>query len=235
VPRTLDWDVWLGPAPVKPYNPEMCHFVWRGLWDYGTGAIGDMGAHILDAPILALNLPLPTTIQASSTAFSDEYLPLSERIVWEFPARGNMPPVTMSWVDGGVWQDRVPQVPNGSGMQDAVYIGSSGVVMMHGSHGGSPTLYPPEAMEAWTPPAPTIARPANIFEDWINAIKNGTKSANDFEISGHLVEIMLLGMVAVAAKGQQTILEYDADNMAITNSPEANDLLHYEYRQGWTL
>ncbi len=235
VPRTLDWDTWLGPAPVKPYNPEICHFVWRGLWDYGTGAIGDMGAHILDAPIWALDLPLPTSIQASSTPYNDEYLPLSERIVYEFPARGNLPPVTVTWVDGGVWPDRVPQVPDGSNMQDAVYIGSNGVVMMHGSHGGTPTLYPVEVMEDFTPPEPSIPRTGDIFEDWIDAIKNGTKSANDFEIAGHLCEIMLLGVLAVAMKDSRTTLQYDGENMEFTNLPEANDLLHYEYRQGWTL
>ncbi len=235
VPRTLDWDIWLGPAPVKPYHPDVCHFAWRGLWDYGTGAIGDMGAHIMDAPIWALDLPLPTSIQASSTPYNDEYLPLSERIIFEFPARDNLPPVTMSWVDGGVWPDRLPQIPDGIGMADAVYIGSNGLVMMHGSHGGTPTLYPVDAMEDFTPPEPSIPRTGDIYEDWINAIKNGTKSANDFEISGHLCEIMLLGVLAVAMKNSRTTLQYDGENMEFTNLPEANDLLHYEYRQGWTI
>ncbi len=235
VPRTLDWDLWLGPAPVKPYHPDICHFNWRGLWDYGTGAIGDMACHIVDVAVWGLELPTPTNIQASSSAFSDDYMPLVERIVWEFPARGNMPPVSASWVDGGLTQVRPPQLPDGIRMGSMLFIGSNDVVML-GSRGGSgPVLYPEEAMEAFTPPEPTIPRPGNIFEDWINAIKTGTKSANDFEHSAHLTEIVLLGLVAVAAKDHSAVLEYDGENMEFTNLSEANDLLHYEYRQGWTL
>ena len=235
VPRTLNWDVWLGPAPVKPYHPDVCHFDWRGLWDYGTGAIGDMGAHIYDVCIWALELGLPTTIQANSTAYSDEYLPQAEVIVYEFPARGSMPPVTVSWVDGGLTALRHPALPDGLRTTSAMLIGSNGTVLTHGDYGRSPRLYRNgEALDI-EPAEPSIPRPGNIQEDWISAIKNGTKSANDFTVSAHLTEIMLLGVLAVEAKRLNTILKYDGDNMAFTNSDEANELLHYEYRQGWTM
>ena len=100
VPKNVNYDVWLGPAPEKPYNPEAFHFNWRGLWDYGTGAMGDMGAHIFDAPIWALNLGLPAKIQATSSPYSNDYMPLCEIVTYEFPARGNMPAVKVTWSDG---------------------------------------------------------------------------------------------------------------------------------------
>jgi predicted dehydrogenase len=116
VPKSLNWDVWLGPAPEKPYNPEICHFVWRGLWDYGTGAMGDMGAHIYDAPLWALNLNYPTKIHATSTPYNNEYLPLAQTVTYEFPERfspgiGYMPPLKVKWCDGGLMPERPASRP----------------------------------------------------------------------------------------------------------------------------
>jgi len=235
VPDTLDWDVWLGPAPEKAYHPDICHFNWRGLWDYGTGAMGDMGAHIFDAPIWALDLPLPTKIQATSTPYNDEFLPQGEILTYEFPARGDMPPLTVSWVDGGLRPPRPDALEDGRRIEDAVYIGDDGV-MMHGSHGAVPRLVPETAMGSFSPPEQWIPRTGNIYENFIDSIKNGTKATSDFSVAGHLTEIMLLGgVVAVLSQDQNTTLEYDGENMEITNLPEANDLLHYEYRDGWSL
>ena len=162
IPSNLNYDVWLGPAPDKPYNPEMLHFAWRGLWDYGTGAMGDMGAHTFDAPIWALNLGMPTKI-----------------------------------------------------------------------HGAEPQLIPERP--GFVAPEKTLKRPSNIYVDFIEAIKEGRKAANDFEVSAKLTEIMLLTNIAVAAQRLDLTLEYDAENMRITNCPEANDYFHYEYRKGWSL
>ncbi|MBA7611705.1 Inositol 2-dehydrogenase/D-chiro-inositol 3-dehydrogenase [subsurface metagenome] len=201
VPRTLDWDLWIGPAPVKPYHPDLCHFNWRGLRDYGTGALGDMGAHIYDHPFWALKLDRPIKIHASSTPYSDEYWPLAEIITYEFAARGDMPPVKLTWFD----------------------------------YGGSPRLIPETAMQAFKPPEPWIPRTGDIQEDWINAIKNGTKSTTDFSYSSRLVETMMLGNIAVLMGNRTNTLEYDAEKMEFTNLPEANDLFHYEYRRGWTI
>ncbi len=234
VPRTLDWDIWLGPAPVKPYHPDICHFVWRGLRDYGTGAMGDMGAHIFDAPVWALKLGLPTKIQASSTAYNDEYWPLAEIFTYEFAAREDMPPVTVTWVDGGLKPPRPAELEDGRRVEDAIYLGDDGVIM-HRNVGAVPRIIPESAMQEYTQPEPWIPRTGDIFEDWIGAIKNGTKSSNDFTISAHLTEIMLLTNIAVLAASNNTTLEYDGENMRFTNLPEANDLLHYEYRRGWTL
>ena len=232
VPESINYDVWLGPAPEKPYNPEAFHFNWRGLWDYGTGAMGDMGAHIFDAPIWALNLGMPAKIQATSSPYSNDYMPLCELVTYDFPARGNMPAVKVTWTDGGLRPPRPDALEPGRAMKDATYYGEKGIIT-HGSHGAIPELIPADpnfkGPDAWLP------RTGNIFEDFIDAIKNGKKSCNDFSISSKLTEIMLLTNIAVKHQRNNITLEYDAANMKITNIPEANTMFHYEYRKGWTL
>ncbi|HEX2968102.1 MAG TPA: Gfo/Idh/MocA family oxidoreductase [Bacteroidales bacterium] len=232
VPDGINYDVWIGPAPFKPYNPEAFHFNWRGLWDYGTGAMGDMGAHIFDAPIWALNLGMPTKIQATSSPFNDEYLPFCEMVTYEFPARGNMPALKVYWVDGGLRPSRPEKLEAGRAMRDATYYGEKGIIC-HGSHGAMPELIPADA--SFKGPDPSIPRTGNIFEDWISCIKEGKKSSNDFSVAAKLTEIMLLTNIAVKNQRSNTTLEYDAANMKITNVPEANNMFQYEYRQGWSL
>jgi len=237
VPKNLNWDVWLGPAPEKPFNPELCHFAWRGLWDYGTGAIGDLGAHILDAVTWSLNLGLPIKIQATSTPYSSDYMPLAETVVYEFPDRftpgiGYMPSVKVTWSDGGLLPPRPAALEQGRPIGAATYIGDKGIIM-HESHGAMPELVP--ANPGFKGPDPWIPRTGNIYEDWIDAIKNGKKSSNDFSWSAKVTEIMLLTNIAIQAQKSNKILEYDGANMKITNLPEANSLLQYEYRKGWSL
>lgn len=231
-PKNLKYDVWLGPAPQKPYHPDTVHFYWRGLWDYGTGAMGDMGAHIFDAPIWALNLGMPTKIQATSSPYNDEYMPLCELVTYEFPARGYMPPVKVMWCDGGLRPPRPDALEPGRAVRDATYYGDKGI-MTHASHGAMPELIP--ADPNFKGPDPWLPRTGNIFEDWIDAIKNGKKSCNDFSISAKVTEIMLLTNIAIKNQRANITLEYDPVNMKITNLPEANNLFHYEYRSGWTL
>ena len=232
VPANLKYDLWLGPAPEKAYHPETLHFAWRGLWDYGTGAMGDMGAHTFDAPIWALNLGMPTKIQATTTPFNSEYLPQAERVTYEFPARGNMPPVKVTWSDGGIKPARPAALEADRQLREALYIGDKGM-MMHGTHGAPPELIPnnPDFKE----PEKWLKRPASVYVDFIEAIKEGRKAANDFETASKLAEIMLLTNIAVAAQQLNITLEYDAENMKITNCPEANNYFHYEYRKGWSL
>jgi len=237
VPKNLNYDVWLGPAPNKPYNPSLLHFNWRGLWDYGTGAMGDMGAHIFDAPIWALNLGLPTKIQAASSPYSTDYLPQSSWITYEFaerftPGIGYMPPVTVTWCDGGLRPPRPAQLEAGRAIRDATYYGEKGIIM-HASHGAVPELVPLDKEFQGVPP--WLERTGDIYQDWIGAILAGKKACNDFEYSTKVTEIMLLTNIALLTKSANTTLEYDAANMKITNLAEANNLFHYEYRQGWTL
>lgn len=237
IPKNLNWDVWQGPAPEKPYNPESCHFAWRGLWNYGTGMMGDLGAHTLDAVVWALNLGYPTRIQASSTEFNKEYMPLAETVEYEFPDRytpgiGYMPAVKVTWSDGGIKPLRPATLEPGRPLAAVTYIGEKGIIM-HETHGAMPELVPNDP--SFKKPEPWIPRTGNIFEDWIGAIKAGKKSSNDFSVASKLTEIMLLTNIASRVQESNKILEYDAASMKITNVPEANDLFHYEYRKGWTL
>ena len=159
-------------------------------------------------------------------------MPLCELVTYEFPARGYMPHVKVTWCDGGLRPPRPETLEAGRAMRDATYYGDKGI-LTHGSHGAMPELIPADkdfkGPDAWLP------RTGNIFEDWIDAIKNGKKSCNDFSISAKLTEIMLLTNIAVKNQRSNITLEYDATNLKITNLTEANDLFHYEYRSGWSL
>lgn len=238
VPTNLDWDLWLGPAPLKDYHPDICHFNWRGWQDYGTGALGDMGAHLLDHPYWALDLHYPTSVQASSTQYSKEAYPMAEIVTYEFPERGNMPAIELNWYDGGLTPPRPDALPDkrrmGMGGSGVLYHGDKGM-LMHGDYGNGPRLLPESAMKAFEKPEKTLPRSPGIHEEWIEAIKNGTKSTTDFSYSGPLTETMLLGNVAVLMKRKNAKLLWDAATKRFTNIDAANELLHYQYREGWTL
>ncbi len=233
IPDTLDYNLWLGPAPMKPYSLGNLHFCWRGMWDYGTGTVGDFAAHILDAPIMALNLDYPTKIQATSTPMNSEYFPLSQLVQYEFPVMGKKnKTIKATWTDNGLKSFRPDGLEDGRAIAACTYYGSKGV-MMHGTHGAAPQLVPEKP--GWKEPDPKVARPKNVYEDFFDAIREGKKTANNFEVSGKLTEIMLLTNVALMAQSMNMTLEYDHEKMKITNLPEANQFFHYEYRQGWEL
>lgn len=230
VPSHINYDVWTGPAPLKPYNPYCFHNQWRGLWDYGTGYLGDWIAHYLDPVWWALNLNRPIRVQSSSTAFSNDYYPEAEEITYEFAARGYNPPVKIVWRDGGIKTPRPLEMEPGRRMPVTIYVGDKGYLC--GARGIAPTFIPEKPVEL---PEPWIPRTGNIYEEWINAIKRGTKTTNDFSYSSKIVESMLLGNIAHKMQAANIILEYDGESGRFTNSEEANALLHYEYRQGWML
>lgn len=238
VPPTLDWDLWLGPAPWRPYHPAYHPFVWRGWWDFGTGALGDMGAHLLDQPFWALDLGHPKTIQASSTKFTKDSYPLAEIVTYQFPARGKLPPVKLVWYDGGLLPPRPKELPDGRMMGDegggCLFIGKKGILMC-GTYGENPRLIPEDLMRSYKRPDKTIPRSPGIHEEWIAAIKAGKKSTTDFEYSGKLTEVMLLGNIAVRMQAAKTVLEWDPEKMEFPNLPEANPFIHKEYRAGWFL
>lgn len=238
VPSTLDWNAWLGPARFRPYHPAYHPFKWRGFWDFGTGALGDMGAHILDHPFWALKLGHPTTVQASSTPYTKDSCPLAEIVTYEFPQRGEMPPVTLKWFDGGMMPPRPEGLEAGRMMGDSggggIFYGSK-AMLMFSTYGNNPRIVPEAKMKEYQRPEKTIPRSPGIHLEWIEAIKAGKKSTTDFSYSGLLTEVMLLGNVAVRAQEHKTKLEWDGEKMEFTNLPEANQYLHFEYRTGWSL
>ncbi len=238
VPSTLDWDVWIGPAPFRPYHPAYHPFKWRGLWDFGTGSLGDMGAHIIDQPFWALKLAAPTSVQASSTPFTKDYYPWAEVVTYEFAARGDMGPLRLTWWDGGLTPPRPPELEDGRMMGDegggVLFRGDKGALMCS-VYGENPRLIPESRMQEYKRPAKTIPRSPGIREEWIEAIKKGTKSTTDFSYSGLLTETMLLANIAVRMKDKNMKLLWNSEKMEFTNMPEANQFLHFDYRPGWSL
>jgi predicted dehydrogenase len=237
-PPSIDWDVWLGPAPRRAYHPAFHPFAWRGWWDFGTGAVGDMGAHLIDQPFWALNLGAPKSVQASSTKFKKDSYPVAEIVTYEFPARGNMPPCRLIWYDGGLMPIRPMGLDSGRMMGDdgggCLFVGKNGGLLC-GTYGQNPRLLPEKLMQEYKRPEKTIPRSPGIHEEWIAAIKAGKKSTTDFSYSGPLTELMLLGNVAIKTQDQKIVLEWDPVKMEFPNYPDANKYLHFEYRPGWSL
>ena len=243
IPKTLNWDLWLGPVKYRPYHPAYHPMKWRAWLDFGTGPLGDMGCHILDPAFWALDLGAPESLQATSTHWEEEVssqtYPRASIVRYKFPARGKKPPVKLTWYDGHL----MPPIPEGfeKGRKlpesGAFIIGDKGVIM-HGSHGADCVRIIPEAkMKEYNRPAKTIPRvPEGHEGDWIRACKegkNGRPASSNFNYGGALTEMALLGVVAIRAKNQN--LEWDAKNLKFTNNEEANELLHIQYRDGWKL
>lgn len=240
VPETLDWDLWLGPAAEKPFSRQIVPFKWRGYLDYGTGALGDMGAHIIDHPVWALNLGLPTKIWVEK---ADRALPGSEKdshpsscvIHYEFPAKDGRGPVKLTWFDGkytiprpeGMRADK--QVPDNG----CVYLGSRHQ-MMHGSHGGMPEIIDAKH-ESYAVPPQTEERSPGHYVEWIEAIQQGdpSRAKSNFDVAAPLTETLLLGVIA-SLQGPGTELTWDPAALS-TGNATADQLVHHRYREGWSL
>jgi predicted dehydrogenase len=232
VPEGLDWNLFLGVAPQVAYHPIYHPFNWRGWTDWGVGAIGDMGAHLIDHSVWALNLGLPTTIETISTPFNGVSYPNATLTFYDFPARGNMPPVKLTWYDGGLLPNRPDEVGDealnkGGG---ALLVGSKGK-LLHDTYGLNPRLLPKSLHDSFGKPPQKLPRiPGEHHElNWVDAAKGKTQASCPFEYAAHLTEIMLLGIVALHAN---TRIHYDAATMHATNAP-ADDYLRRTYRTGW--
>jgi len=234
VPETLDWDLWIGPASVRPYHPAYHPAVWRCWWDFGCGMMGDRGAHTFDPVVWALKLGAPTSVEATSCGNTKEVHPLSAIVTFRFPARGDLPPVKLTWYEGtrpprpeDLEQDR--KMPDEGG---ALIKGSKGTIMF-GVYGNSPRIIPESKMKEVKLPEKTLPRVNGSHEqDWVRACKSGQPAGADFAYSGPLTETCLLGNAAKRIDGR---IEWDAANLRVTNSPEANRLVRTEYRKGWSL
>jgi Oxidoreductase family, C-terminal alpha/beta domain len=239
-PDDLDWDLFLGCAQKVDYHPIYHPFNWRGWVDWGQGALGDMGAHLVDHPFWALNLGYPTTVETLSTPFNGASFPHATTTYYEFPARGSMPPVKLTWYDGGLLPPKPAEMGDerlnpGGGL---MYVGSKGKLLQD-TYGAQPRLLPadhPSAQKA--PPAklPRIAHEEHEM-NWVEAIKGKAEISSPFEYAAPLTEVMLLGVVALRAG---TKIQYDGANMKVTNSVatreqplEGDQLLRRTYREGF--
>lgn len=236
VPLSLDWDLWLGPAPWRPYHPVYAPFRWRGWWDFGSGGLGDMGIHNIAPVVSSLKLGPPSSISASSTAVFPETLPLACCVHYEFPARAGMPPVKLHWYDGGLLPPRPEELEDGRELnhEDGILlVGDKGKMLVEGWGGHSPRLIPEKRMQEYRRPPKTLPRSIGHHQEWVAACKGNGVTRSSFDFAGPLTETVLLGTVSVRMGGRK--LDWDSENLKITNLPEADKYLHYEYRKGWTL
>ncbi|HOJ33627.1 MAG TPA: Gfo/Idh/MocA family oxidoreductase [Candidatus Hydrogenedentes bacterium] len=257
VPDYLDWDLWLGPAPKRPYVSKYpgtdkdcyCPWVWRGWWDFGCGALGDMGCHIMDPANWALQLGSPTSVECvKQEGMTDEMGPTKSIIKYEFPARKfrenfpqvawygkTLPPVTVYWYDGGYMPPRPNGVPEteqlGEGANGSYFVGESGIVTT-GCYGNDTRLVPATQNAQIKKPDPFIPRipGGSPHAEWIAAIKEGRQPGSNFNYAGPLTEMVLLGNVAVRAGVK---LEWDPVALRIPNCPDAERFLRREPRRGW--
>jgi len=227
VPPGLDWENWLGPAPYRPYHPCYVPHDWHYWWDFGGGAFGNMGCHYFDLAFWALDLRHPATIEAEGPPVHAESTPAWEHCRYEFPARGDRPPVTLTWTHRKTppifAENKFPPWAWG------VFVGTDGMLLAsYPKH----MLWPEDKFTDYEPPEPSIPRSIGHHQEWITACKTGSPTTCNFDYSGAITETVLLGNVAYRT-GQK--LAWDAANMSVTNCPEANDYLQREYRPGWTL
>ena len=234
LPSTLDWNLWLGVAPERPYSKELMPFNWRGYWDYGCGALGDMGCHIMDAAFWSLDLRGNVRVSAVSDLNSDVTAPRSSIVTYEFPQRGDRAPVKVIWYDG----ENKPAVPKELGPDGklsgggSIFYGDKGVLMDTDDYNASPRLIPEERMKAFTDrPARKYPRvpKSNPYQEWISACKGeGPAPGSNFvDHSADLTEFVLLGNVAIRA-GQP--IDWDSTRMTCTNLPAADRYVRKAYR-----
>jgi len=245
IPENLDWDLWIGTAPMRPYKEKCYHpFSWRGWWDFGTGALGDMGCHTANMAFMALDLKWPTTIEAESSGFDKDSFPTWSIITYQFPARGKLPPLKWTWYDGGndkpqKVHDKIKGLIQGEpySKSGSVLIGDKGILYSPSDYGAASTLLPKKDFEGYKPGPQKYPRwgPGNNdqqqTDEWVAACKDPKKKClSNFEYGGTLTEALMLGNVALYAG---TKIEWDGKNCKVTNCPKANDVIRRQYRKGW--
>jgi len=230
LPAGLNWDLWIGPAPMRPYHRAYHPATWRCWWDFGCGMMGDRGAHTLDPVCTALKLGPPTSIEATSCGNTTEVHPLSAIVTFKFPSREGFPPLTLTWYEG-------TRPPRPDDLEDgrqwpaeggALLKGTKGTIMA-GVYGNGARIIPEKKMRELKLPPKTIPRVKGTHEgDWVRACKTGEPAGADFAYSGPLTETCLLGNIA---KRVDARILWDPVHLKITNLPEANRYVRTEYRK----
>jgi predicted dehydrogenase len=249
VPTSLDWDLWLGPAPVRPYHPTYHPFSWRAWSDFGTGALGDMACHILDPVFSALKLKYPTSVEASCSTYvalgkmwdkeeNTESFPRASVVHYNFGAREGMPPVKLHWYDGGMMPQRPEEFETRRNFPEnaSLFVGEKGLLLSR-TYGDSPRIVPESKMREYKRPPKILERiegGADAHEqNWIRACKGGKPAGSNFDYSGPMTESVVMGNLAIHYPHRK--LEWDGEKMEVTNFAEANQLVNPPYRQGWSL
>lgn len=237
VPEGLDWDLWLGPAPARPFHHAYLPFVWRGWYDFGCGSLGDMGCYSFDTIFRVLKLEAPVSVDASSTERHEETYPLGCIVRFNFPARGDMPPVKLNWYDGGLLPARPKEMDERQSMhgernEGLLFIGDRGKILC-GFTGQNPKLIPASAMAAFQPPPKTLPRSPGNEREWLDACKGSkTTPGANFEFSGVVTESLHLANIATRT-GEKLL--WDQANLKVTNLAAAQAYVSPERREGWSL
>jgi predicted dehydrogenase len=229
IPAGLHWDLWLGPAPERPYSPEYLPKAWRRWWDFGGGTLGDMGCHYMDLPFWALKLRAPTSIEAEGPPTNAETTPAWLIVRYQFPARGTLPPVQLTWYHGGkvpelIKAGQVPDWPSG-----VLFVGAKGMLLADYDRR---RMLPEKDLAGFQPPEPYIPASAGHYREWIDACKGGRPASCEFNYAGPLAETVLLGNVAYRSGSK---LEWDAARCRVINTREADQFIRRRYRKGWKL
>lgn len=229
VPPHLHWDLWIGPSQPHPYSPALHPAGWRGWWAFGGGALADMACHHMDLPFWALNLRHPLTVEAEGPEPHPEFAPEWLTVRYQFPSRGELPPVSLTWYNGNKRPPQIDEglVPNWGG--GTLFVGSKGMLL---ADYGRYLLLPEKDFTGFTPPAPSILPSIGHHEEWIQACKTGDMTTCNFDYSGALTEAVLLGNVSYRT-GQK--IDWDPKRLRARGLREADSYIHHEYRKGWSL
>ena len=255
MPTGLDWDLWIGPTQMRPFHTTYHPFGWRAWQDFGAGAMGDMGCHVMDAAFQVLKLGAPDSVVSSiaynflppppgtrgygqRVVYNDSYPPASI-IHLSFPARGNMPAVQLHWYDGGLLPERPADLEPDRKLPESgtIFVGDKGKMWCE-TYSESPRLIPESFMQSFTnrPPKtlPRVPNGRNGHEqNWLDSIRQKTQAVSNFDYAGPFTESVLLGNISLRYPGQR--LTWDAKNMKVTNLPDADQYVQHNYRAGWTL
>jgi predicted dehydrogenase len=235
VPPTLDWEVWLGVAPQREFDPGYLPFNWRGFWDFGTGALGDMGCHMMDGGFWAFDLPAPSLVEASSANQTAISAPTASVVTYQFAARGSRPAIKWTWYDGNLAPPLPPELEIERKLPDnsTLIVGTKASVIAQANY-FTVRIIPEAKMQELAPslPAATLPRiPAgDHFAEWVRACKGGEPAGANFDYASRLTEMVLLSNVAIRA---QRKIEWDSKAMKVTNVAAANQFIKKQYRAGF--
>ena len=235
IPETLDYNLWQGVAPERPYNKQHSHFAWRGWWDYGCGALGDIGCHAMDSAFDVLKLGNPTSVEAECGPQSQWSAPAWSIVTYQFPATADRGPVKLVWYDGNRTPPRPKELEEGRNLPGSIggqlWYGTEGTIMVSDVYCRSARIIPQEKWVDFAKnrmPEKTEQPSIGHMQEWIEACRGGAPAGANFDYSGPLTEMVLLGNLAVRT-GKR--IEWDAKNMVCTNEPEANKFVRKNYRK----
>jgi len=233
IPAGFNWDLWIGPRPMRPYHSAYAPVTWRDYWTFGCGALGDFGCHDMDSPTWAFDLPAPESVEVRPAGFGDaEIAPYGEIGYYQFPAHGQWPAIKLTWYSGGLQPPRPDALPEGASLpsRGVLFVGEKGVIQCGGA-GGPPNIFPESLRASYKTPAPTLVRSKGHHRDWLDAIKGGPAASASFEYAARLTEITLLGVLSLRMGGKK--IYWDAANLKAKGLPAADAVIKESYRPGW--